>query len=385
MLGCRGFPAYGPAGPFRGALKKNRKRKSVGRGGQASRRPRRIDQDHDDHGPAREKILRGPGNVELPPEEASESELSGDVREGLVVGIRGAAVTVEPEAGGEAVQTSLRKSTRIPHPRATAVVVGDLVRYLAEGDEPFVLTEVRPRRSHLTRVRRGREEHVICANADLGVMVASAVDPPFKPRLVDRYLISFEAGGLKPVLVLNKIDLLDGVAPAELLAPYRGLDFPRVAVSASTGEGIDELRDLLRDAVSVFAGQSGVGKSSLLNRLGGLELRTQDVQDWTGKGRHTTTHSTLYRFPFGGAIIDTPGVRSFALHAPTEESVHAFFPEIVEVAAHCRFRDCRHDGDGGCALPAAVESGAVDPDRLDSFRTLLDEIRSGGGRSQSLS
>jgi ribosome biogenesis GTPase / thiamine phosphate phosphatase len=369
------MPGVSPRTGERAPVKKNRKRKSVGRGGQSSRRPRRIDRDQDDHGPAREKILRGPGNVELPPEEASESELAGDVREGLVVAIRGAEVRVEPPDGGEPVLTSLRKSTRVPHPRASAVVVGDRVRYLAGGDAPFSLTEVLPRRSSLTRVRRGREEHVICANADLGVMIASAVDPPFKPRLVDRYLMSFAAGGLKPVLVLNKVDLLEGASPAELLAPYRALPFPRVAVSASTGEGLDALREVLKGSISVFAGQSGVGKSSLLNSLGGLDLRTQDVQDWTGKGRHTTTHSTLYRFPFGGAVIDTPGVRSFALHAPTEESLHAFFPEVFEAAESCRFRDCRHQGDGGCAIPAAVEAGEILPDRLDSFLALMDEVR----------
>ncbi|MBZ0269222.1 ribosome small subunit-dependent GTPase A [bacterium] len=355
-------------------MKKNRKRKSVGRGGQSSRR-RRAHEDHDDHGPAREKVLRGPGNVELPPEDASETELAGDVRVGRVVSIRGTEIRVEPPDGGEGVATSLRKSTRVPHPRASAVVVGDLVRYLAEGDEPFVLTAVEPRRSHLTRIRRGREEHVICANADLGVMIASAVDPPFKPRLVDRYLISFQDGGLTPVLVLNKIDLLEGVSPASLLEPYRALPFARVAVSAVTGEGLDELREVLKGAIAVFAGQSGVGKSSLLNKLGGLDLRTQDVQDWTGKGRHTTTHSTMYPFPFGGAVIDTPGVRSFGLHAPTEQSLREFFPEVYEAAEECRFRDCSHDGDDGCAVPAAIASGAIAPERLDSFRTLLDVVR----------
>jgi len=350
----------------------------VGRAAQPKGRTRRIDEDHDDHGPIREKILRGPDNRELPPDEASETELAGDVRHGRVVSIRASEIGVEPAGGGDVVPVVLRKSTRIPHASASAVVVGDEVGYLVSGPPPHVLTEVRPRRSHLTRVRRGHQEHVIAANVDLGVIVSTAADPPFKPRLVDRYLLSFAQGGIDPVLVLNKVDLLEAEAEAaELLRAYEGLAFPALAVSATTGEGLDALRGVLTGKLAVFVGQSGVGKSSLLNRLGGLDLRTQDVQDWTGKGRHTTSASTLYRFPFGGAVIDTPGVRSFQLHRPTLEALEAFFPEVFAAAAQCRFRDCRHAGDEGCAVPAAVQDGRILPARLESFRVLMDEIGRG--------
>jgi ribosome biogenesis GTPase / thiamine phosphate phosphatase len=356
-------------------VKKKRKRRSVGRAARPRVRPRRVGEDHEYEGPRRERILRGPGNRELPPEEASLTELAGDVRSGRVVSVRGTEVGVEPEGGGDAVPVALRKSTRIPHPGATAVAVGDDVRYLVSGPPPFVLTEVRPRRTRLTRVRRGHEEHVICANVDLGVIIATAVDPPFKPHLVDRYLLSFAQGGMEPVLVLNKIDLLEGVSPGELLAPYAPLPFPALAVSAESGEGLDALRDVLTGRTAVFVGQSGVGKSSLLNRLAGLTLRTQEVQDWTGKGRHTTSNSTLYPFPFGGSVIDTPGVRSFRLHRPTEEALRGFFPEVFEAAASCRFRDCTHLGDEGCAVPAAVAAGRIRPGRLESYRILMDEVR----------
>lgn len=355
-------------------LKKKRKRKSVGGASRSGNRPRRIDPDHDDDGLVGEKILRGRDNRELPPEEASGTELEGDVRVGRVVAIRGTDVSVEPLEGGDPAPTTLRKSTRIPHPRATAVAIGDHVRYLAEGNAPFVLTEVLPRHSHLTRVRRGHEQHVFAANVDLGVMIASAVDPPFKPRLVDRYLISFSRGGLEPVLVLNKIDLLQGVTPESLLAPYAALPFPAIAVSAETGAGLDKLRELLTGKMAVFSGQSGVGKSSLLNALGGLDIRTNTIQDSTGKGRHTTTHSELYHFPFGGSVVDTPGVRSFQVHEPSQESLHEFFPEIFEAADACKYRNCSHRGDGGCAIPEAVTAGRILPDRLDSFLVLMDEV-----------
>jgi ribosome biogenesis GTPase len=255
------------------------------------------------------------------------------------------------------------------------VVVGDRVRYLAGGTPPFTLTEIEPRRTRLVR-SRGAEEQVLCANVDLGVVVASAAEPPFKPRLVDRVLLAVQQGELEPVLVLNKIDLAEPVEVERMLAQYRGLDFPRIAVSATTGEGIEALIEVLRDKTSVFSGQSGVGKSSLLNRLGpDLDLATRDVYGPAGKGRHTTSASTLYRFPFGGAVVDTPGVRSFALFQPTENALRTFFPEIFEAGESCRFSNCRHGGDDGCAVPAAIAAGKISPDRLDSFRTLMDEVR----------
>ena len=355
-------------------MKKKRQRKSVGRGARSAKRR----SGPGDDGPQREKILRGRRHEERPPDVASETERAGDVRRGRVLSLRGTDIRVEPEGGG-AVSTILRRSTRIPHPQATAVAVGDHVSYLVEGDEPYVLTEVHERRNRLSRVRRGREEHVICANVDLGIIVATAADPPFKPRLVDRYLISYATGGIDPVLVLNKIDLLDGTTPEELLEPYSHLEELRtVALSAETGEGVDRLRDLLRDRVAVLAGQSGVGKSSLVNALGGLDLEVQEVQESTGKGRHTTTHSTMYHFPFGGALIDTPGVRSFQVHEPTPEALARFFPEVEEAAGHCRFRDCSHRGEAGCALPEAVAGGRVAAGRLESFLILHDEMEGRG-------
>jgi len=359
-------------------VKKNRKRSRVGKTvRRGPRRGRVRDADEAaDHAPGLEKILRGRDNVGAPPDEASRSELESEVRRGQVVAIRGRDAEVEPDDGGGRVLAILRKSTRVPHPAASAIVVGDWVRYLAEGAPPFVLTEIEKRRTRLVRGRRGTEEHVICANVDLGVIVASAAEPPFKPRLVDRVLLSVQGGDLEPVLVVNKVDLVGAADVDAMLAPYRRLDFTSLAVSATTGEGIDALVETLRGKTSVFSGQSGVGKSSLLNRLGpGLGIATQDVYGRVGKGRHTTTASTLYRFPFGGAVVDTPGIRSFSLHEPTESALRAFFPEVFEAARSCRFSDCRHRGDEGCAVPAAVESGEVSPDRLESFLTLMDEVR----------
>jgi ribosome biogenesis GTPase len=357
---------------------KKRKRSRAGksaRRGAARGRVRPHDESFEDE-PLREKLLRGRENVGTVPEEASRSELAADVREGRVVSIRGREALVEPHGGGEPVLAILRKSTRVPHAGSSPVVVGDRVRYLAHGPPPFVLTEIEPRRTRLVRSRGGAQEHVICANVDLGVIVASAAEPPFKPRLVDRVLLSVRLGGLAPLLVLNKVDLVEPAETEVLLRPYRRLGFPCVPVSAATGEGIEALVEVLRDRTSVFSGQSGVGKTALLNRLGpGLDLATRDVYGRAGKGRHTTSASTLYRFPFGGAVVDTPGVRSFSLSEPTEDALRAFFPEVFEAGESCRFSDCRHRGDEGCAVPAAIASGKIVPERLDSFLALMDEVR----------
>ena len=213
---------------------------------------------------------------------------------------------------------------------------------------------------------------MICANVDIGAVVASADRPPFKPGLVDRYLVSFQEGGLEPLLVVNKADLVDAAAVVAMLAPYHGIGVASVAVSASTGQGIEELLRVLGMRTAVFSGQSGVGKSSLLNRLAGLELRTADVYGSLGKGRHTTSSSTLHRLATGGAIVDTPGIRSFGLKEPSEAALRAFFPEIFEAAESCRFADCKHIGEAGCAMPGAIAAGRVRRERLDGFRTLVE-------------
>lgn len=352
-----------------------------------------------------EKMMRGRENLAELSQEASLSEERGNVVSGRVVSIRGPQVMVllgaapvadvagrsfagkpvespategaptlgsspHPSAASE-VECILRKSTRVPHPRATALVVGDFVSLLHEGVPPFTLTAVRPRASQLARVRDGFEQ-VVCANVDCAVLVASAVDPPFKPRLVDRVLIAAQEGGLIPVLVINKSDLAAQETVEEYLAVYRSIHLAAFAVSATTTAGLDHLRAYLQGKTAVFSGQSGVGKSSLVNALiPDLSARTGAIQEHTGKGRHTTSSSTLYALPGGGAVIDTPGVRSFAVATPSPEALHSFFPEVSAAVAECRFSNCSHEGDRGCALPSALSSGRVRADRLESYLILV--------------
>lgn len=353
-------------------MKPKRKRSQRGRSAVLGRPGRRRPGEwHEDDAPSREKVLRGGDNAESLPEEASAKERGAETPRGRVIEVRAAAIVVEPAAGGPLITTRLRKSTRVPHSGASAVVVGDEVRFLPGGPMPWVLTEVLPRRTRLARRRRGREEHVICANVDVGAVIASADRPPFKPALVDRYLVSFGEGGLEPLLVLNKIDLVEPGAADDLLAPYREIGVAAVGVSAEDGRGLQELLAILGTRLAVFSGQSGVGKSSLLNRLAGLELRVAEVYGALGKGRHTTTTSTLHRLSTGASIVDTPGVRSFGLLDPDERALRAFFPEVFAAADSCRFADCRHGGEAGCALPAAIREGRVRAERLESYRAIV--------------
>ncbi len=194
--------------------------------------------------------------------------------------------------------------------------------------------------------------------------------------LIDRFLIAVERGGARPLLVVNKSDLLRHAGTElEELAPYRALGVPLVVCSALTGAGIEELRGHLRGALSVLVGQSGVGKSSLLNALvPGLGLRARAARASDGKGRHTTAARTLYRLPEGGQVIDTPGIREFGLWGVERRDLADYFPELRAAAPACRFGDCLHDREPDCAVRAAVERGAIPAARYASYLRVLASL-----------
>ena len=231
---------------------------------------------------------------------------------------------------------------------------------------------VDPRRGVLRRRARKRV-HTIVANVDQAIIVTSAREPTPKPNLIDRYIVAAHAGEITPVICMNKIDLDDGEA-AELLDRYQSLGYTTLRTSASRGDGIDALREALHGKSSVVAGQSGVGKSSLLNAIQpDLGLRTGDVMQQTQKGRHTTTTARLIRLDCGGYVIDTPGIRSFDLTVIPREEFEAHFIEFVDIVADCKFPDCTHTHEDDCALKAAVERGDVHPERYRSYLQMYED------------
>jgi ribosome biogenesis GTPase len=230
-----------------------------------------------------------------------------------------------------------------------------------------LIEKVEPRHGVLTRESR-RREHVLVANVDQVAIVMSLVEPGLKPHLIDRYIAVAQKGGLKPIVCLNKADLADLESLQPLVGAYAQLGFTTLLTSARTGYGVDALRELLRDRATVFSGQSGVGKSSLLNAVQpGLELSVKSVSEVNQKGRHTTTYAQLIRLETGGWVVDTPGVRQLALWDVIPEEVEGYFHEFRPFVHLCRFPNCTHTHETGCAIKDAVARKLVSPRRYHSY------------------
>ena len=258
---------------------------------------------------------------------------------------------------------------------SSILATGDQVLVEFKEEEPIVRA-VAPRRTKLSRlahVHSRLTEQVIAANIDALVIVASAVKPRFKPGLVDRYLIIAEVGGVAPLLVINKMDLVD--REPEKVQPYRELGLPVVNTSCVTGLGIDTFRETLRGKLSVLGGHSGVGKSSLLNAMDpSLDIATKEVSASTEKGRHSTPVSRLYELRGDVHVIDTPGIRQLGLRGVSSQELAYYFPEMETLASQCRYRNCTHTHEPQCAVREAVEAGEVPKLRYESYKRILENL-----------
>ncbi len=261
----------------------------------------------------------------------------------------------------------------------TPVAVGDLVDFIYEGDGPGGIERVHPRSSKFSRPKVGNDaqayEQILVSNVDQMVIVSSVAHPKFKQHLLDRLIVSAYKGGLKAAVVLNKTDLKHKVDLEYITRIYASIDVPLIVASANTGAGIEQLRAILADKESIFVGHSGVGKSSLLNAVQpGLKLRTGDISEATGKGRHTTTTIELYPLERGGFVVDTPGLKVLGLWDIEQVELQQYFPEFLPYLGECKFNSCSHTHEPECAVQQALADGIIFPERYDSYVRLYEAL-----------
>lgn len=293
---------------------------------------------------------------------------------GRVVAISTGAILVKVE--NRVVSTSLKGSLKLEITRnKNLVTVGDFVWI----DERGQIALVDPRYSCLSRADtlHHRKQHLIAANIDQVLIVASVEDPSLKPSLIDRFIIATERGGMKPVIIINKIDLAKDKPPLialldELEAIYTSVGIPFIKLSALHEIGLDALKEIVKGKASVFSGQSGVGKTSLINDLTGGNRKVGAIVQKTKKGCHTTTYAELFSIGEDALCIDTPGIKSFALWDITGEELTAYFSDLQEFAIHCKFNPCSHTHEPGCAVKNAITSGLLSSIRYNSYISIRE-------------
>ncbi len=299
---------------------------------------------------------------------------------GLVIKNTGSWVTVRLD-DGNTVNCKMRGVLRLKGLRCTnPVAVGDRVQVEDKGGDAPVVGDIEPRRNYIIRrsSNLSKEFQIIAANLDQAVLVATLTNPETSTTFIDRFLATAEAYQVPAVLAFNKIDLLDTdewrSRLDELKSLYESIGYPVITMSAATGEGADALRAQLAGKMSLLSGNSGVGKSSIINLLvPDAHVRVGDVSHTHHKGMHTTTFSELLDLPGGGAIIDTPGVKAFGTIDFERAEVAHYFPEIFRISDDCRFNNCTHTHEPGCAVLEAVEQGNIAPSRFTSYLSILEE------------
>ena len=302
---------------------------------------------------------------------------------GRVLSVLTEGIAVEKD--GELYLCSLKgalKKVRGQH--KNLVTVGDIVNFSIIAPKEGIIVQVDPRRSVLSRADNlhRRKEQLIAANIDQVIITVSVVEPPLKTAIIDRYIIAAQKGNMAPVIVINKLDLLKDASEEhteiykEVCAIYPPLGIPVIGVSAEDQTGIAQLKEVMKDKTSAFSGQSGVGKTSLINTVTGMNYSVKPIVEKTGKGAHTTSTTNLLPLPQGGFCIDTPGIKSFGVWDLDREEIEHYFSEIFETGHNCHFPDCTHTHETECAVHEAVEEGKISLLRFESYLALIASLSS---------
>ena len=289
---------------------------------------------------------------------------------GRVLGIYGLTSQVQA-ADGQIYRCATRRLLKtLSTDQRHVIAPGDRVLFRPEiraGSLEGLIERVEPRRGSICRTSRGRQ-HVLVTNVDQVLIITSAAEPRLKPNLIDRLLVAAEKGRVRPLICINKIDLVDPASLQPLIGVYGRMGYEVLLLSAETGFGMPRLKRRLQGRESVVAGQSGVGKSSLLNAVDpGLQLSVQTVSEENQKGRHTTTTARLLPLAFGGYVVDTPGIRSFQLWDVIPAEVSGFYRDLRPYVSLCKFPNCTHTHEADCAVKNAVADGLLDERRYSSF------------------
>ena len=299
---------------------------------------------------------------------------------GRVIKSTGSWYEVRDDAGMVS-QCRLRGKIRLDGLRTTnPVAVGDLVNYEKERDkDTCVINKILPRTNVIVRksVNLSKESHIIAANVDQAILVATIAQPRTSTGFIDRFTVTAEAYHIPVIIVFNKCDIYDeeqNAAAEQLMEVYNNIGYQSFIVSAKTGYNCDILQSLMKDKISMFSGHSGVGKSALVNRLdSNLNIRVGEISEVHEKGKHTTTFAQMYELCFGGYIIDTPGIKEFALFDMEKETLAQRFPEMRAVMHECRFNNCTHTHEPHCAVKDAVDQHLIADWRYENYLNMMDD------------
>lgn len=262
------------------------------------------------------------------------------------------------------------------------IAVGDVVDFELEneGEQSVIITKIHDRRNYINRQspRVKHQRHIVASNLDQSILIATIKEPRTSSGFIDRFLVACEMYHVPAVLVFNKFDVYK-TKDVELYEAwkevYEGIGYKVLPMSVKDQKGLEEVKELLKDKISLISGHSGVGKSSFINAvMPGANIRTKDVSGWSGKGMHTTTFAEMYDLPFGGQIIDTPGLREFGLVDVERQELSGYFPEMRERLTECQFNNCLHINEPGCAVKEAVINGEISEDRYVSYYNILESL-----------